>query len=240
MTSVVTPPARTRTRTRGRAGRPGWAAGAGKGAAVPRVSSRRRSVPHLALGALLVVVCALGFAVTATRADHRRPALALARPVTAGQTLTAADLRVVQVAAGGGVDTIASAQRAALVGRTIGVALPAGALLTGAELSSTAGLPAGQAVVALAVKAGQFPPDLTTGARVLLVLVPTSTAGSAGSSARASTATVTSWTGTVTSVAVLGNEQGSVVSVELARDDAGHVAALPTGQLNVVLVPAGS
>ena len=46
---------------------------------------------------LLVVVCALVVAEGRGRAGNREPVLALARPVTAGQVITAADLRVVQV-----------------------------------------------------------------------------------------------------------------------------------------------
>ena len=56
----------------------------------PRDPGRRRSVPHLALGALLVVVCALGFALIATGTDHRRSVLSLARSVDRG---TAVDRR---------------------------------------------------------------------------------------------------------------------------------------------------
>ena len=54
---------------------------------------RRRSVPLAAAGVLLVVGCALVFAVGWLQAGHRQPVLALAQPVAAGQVITAADLR---------------------------------------------------------------------------------------------------------------------------------------------------
>ena len=64
----------------------------------PAVSvRRRRSTPHIVLGALLVVACAVAFAVTALRVDPRTAVLALARSVPAGHTLSAADLTVVRI-----------------------------------------------------------------------------------------------------------------------------------------------
>ena len=62
-------------------------------------------------GVLLVVaVCALvlaeGRMLTGGRAGSREPVLALARPVAAGQVITAADLRVVDVAAAGPVSLV--------------------------------------------------------------------------------------------------------------------------------------
>jgi hypothetical protein len=44
---------------------------------------RRRSTPHVVVGALLVLVCALAFAVTALRVDPRTGVLALALLVSA-------------------------------------------------------------------------------------------------------------------------------------------------------------
>ncbi|MEO6701502.1 MAG: SAF domain-containing protein [Jatrophihabitantaceae bacterium] len=192
----------------------------------------RRSPAHLVLGALLVVVCALGFAVTATRLDHRSSVLAMARPVTVGQVVSAGDLRAVPVSAGVGVDSIPESDSGSVIGRTMAVSLPVGALLTRAELG-TASLPgAGDAIAALALKPGQFPPDLTAGAHVRLV----ATAGT-GPQASASVAVpATGWVATVTGVQVLAGGQGSVVTVLLAQADAVRVAALGSGQVSLVVV----
>ena len=200
-------------------------------AARTALSGRRRSVPHLAIGALLVVACALGFAVTAARVDHRHPVLVLARPVAVGQIITAGDLRVVQVAAGPELSTIPGRDSASVIGQSAGLSLPAGTLLTRNAISGAASLPAGDAIIAVALKPGQFPPDLVRGAHVIPVLTAT-TAGGGSSASLASS----SWSATVTSVQTLDNQQGSVVSLQLPRGQAQQLAGLPDGQVNLVVV----
>ena len=194
---------------------------------------RRRRVPHLVLGALLVVVCAVSFAVIAGRVDHRTEVLALARSVTVGQRLSAADMRPVRASVETGVTTIPATDLDQAVGRTMAVSLPAGALLAPAELGP-AQLPAGQAITALAVRAGQMPPDLAASEHIVLVPVPSNGAGGSAST----TASGAMWSGVVVAVQPpSGGQEATVVSVQLAAADARTVAALPTGQINIVLVP---
>ena len=203
-----------------------------------RNPSRRRSVPHLTLGALLVVVCALGFALIATGTDHRRSVLSLARSVTVGQRLTEGDLRSVSISTSSGVDTISASDSATIIGQPVAVSLPAGALLTRSEIGA-ATMPPGQALVAVAVKAGQFPPSLAPGAHVQLILTPSSsglTTVTAAPATSPSGETDSGWVATVTDVQTLPNEQGSVVSVLLAQTDAEQVASLASGQINIVVV----
>lgn len=222
----------------------GWRARSGRtdgrgsadGARVP--GGRRRSVPHLILGALLVVACAVGFAVTASSMDHRASVLALARPVAVGQRLTSTDVRVVRVSAESGVATIAASQLHAVLGQTVSVSLPAGALLTSSELGPV-DVPAGQAVVAVAVKSGQAPPDLAAGEHVLLVPTASSSV-SPGSAAPSGTAGSTAgpWSGVVTGVVpATAVEDTTVVSVQLPTSAARAVAKLPAGDIDLVLVP---
>ncbi len=217
----------------------GWGTPAGSGPVV-RPPGRRRSPAHLGLGALLVVVCALGFALTAARMDHRASVLALARGVTVGQLLSAADLRPVPVSVGAGVDSIPATDSGSVIGRSMAVSLPAGALLTRTELG-TAVIPGpGQAVTALAVKPGQFPPDLAAGAHVHLIAT-----ASTGQQATAPTGVpptgvpAAGWAATVTGVQALADGQGSVVTVLLGQADAARVATLPAGQVGVVVVSGG-
>lgn len=203
---------------------------------------RRRSVPHLVVGALLVVACAVGFAVAASSLDHRSAVLALARPVTIGQQLTSADVRLVRVSAQTGVTTLPASQLRTVIGQTMAVSLPAGALLTPSELGP-ADLPAGQAVVAVAVKSGQAPPELAAGEHVLLV--PASSTGdtdSTGTTSASSTPSTgssgTSWPGVVTSVVPASSvEDTTVISVQLTTAAARAVAGLPAGAVDLVLVP---
>jgi hypothetical protein len=198
---------------------------------------RRRSVPHLVAGALLVVACAAGFAIASARTDHRAAVLMLARPVTAGQQLGSGELRSVRVAVEAGVATIPASQLSDVVGHTVEVSLPAGALLTSAEVGAPQ-LPAGQAVVAVAVKPGQAPPDLQPGDHVLLVPASTNPVGSGSASADSPSAgSGLSWAGTViTVVPPTGAGDSTVVAVQLAQTQARAVGALQTGQVDLVLV----
>jgi len=216
----------------------GWGTPAGSGPVV-RPPGRRRSPAHLGLGALLVVVCALGFALTAARMDHRASVLALVRPVTVGQVLSAVDLRPVPVSVGVGVDSIPATDSGSVIGRSMAVSLPAGALLTRTEVGTAAIPGPGQAVIAMLVKPGQFPPDLAAGAHVHLIAT-----ASTGQQATAPPGVPTGvpaagWVATVTGVQALADGQGSVVTVLLAEADAARVATLPAGQVGVVVVSGG-
>jgi hypothetical protein len=193
-------------------------------------------VPHLAVGLLLVIGSATGFVVAFTHAGHRHSVLALARAVTVGQVLTDSDVRQVEVSVDADVATIPGSQLSSVVGQTVGASLPAGALLTRAELGAS-GVPAqGQAVIAVLVKPGQFPPSLAAGAHVLLVAAPPGTGGTSPT-AQSGQSGQAPWSATVVDVQVLDNEQGTVASLQLAQAAARQVAALPAGQLSVVVVP---
>jgi hypothetical protein len=198
---------------------------------------RRRSVPHLLVGALLVLACAAGVVLWSLVAGERQRVLALVHPVSVGHVLSTSDLREESIAADPGVSTVAASQAAMVVGRTMATSLPAGSLLT-PEVLGAALVPArGQAITALALKAGAFPPELAPGAQVAVVVVPGSTAGS--SSALASPNVPSAWQATVISVTGRADEQTTVVSLQLAESAARQVAAVPAGQLSVVMLPGG-
>lgn len=215
------------------AGRPG------AGGSVSRVTAapRRRSVPHLVAGALLVVVCAVGAVVAAGQLGGRESVLALARAVAAGQVLAGGDVRAVEVAAGTELDLLPAASVSAVVGRSVAYALPAGSLLTRAALGPAQVPAEGEAVAAVGLRAGQFPPQLQPGARVA-VLVSAGTeqapAGAAGGPAAGA-----SWTGVVVAVEPGGGEQTTVVSLRLSEPDARAVAAAAAGRVAVVVLGGG-
>jgi hypothetical protein len=167
---------------------------------------------------------------------ERRAALALARPVVLGETLERADLREVSVAVDADVDAIPAAEAPSVIGRTAAASLPAGVLLPRGALGSAPIPAAGHAVAALALEPGQAPPDVNAGARVLVVLTADP---NTGPSSTAPAQSVSVWPAVVISVVPGATGQGLVVSVELAEDDARRVAALPVGQLSVVLVAGG-
>lgn len=214
-----------------------WVADGKKSSLRLRALGRRRSIPHLLLGMLLVLVCAAAFLVMSLNSGSRRPVLALARPVSVGQVLTAQDLRQVNVAVDPGVSVVDVSQAAGVVGKTMSTGLPAGALLTLDAVSGT-GIPAeGQAIAALSLTAGQFPPEVSPGTHVSVVFVPRQAGTTASSPPEPDSTTL--WPAVVTSVSSQANQQTTVVSVQLSETAAHQVAAVPAGQLSIVMLPAG-
>ncbi|MHB1928448.1 MAG: SAF domain-containing protein, partial [Acidimicrobiales bacterium] len=136
-------------------------------------AARRRQIPLVVVGVLLVVGCALGFADASLSLASHEDVLVVAQPLAAGQVLTSADLRVARVSTGTGLQVVAVAAESSVVGRPVAVPLVAGALLTGGEVGSGSSVASGSDVVAMALKAGLFPPDLAPGDRVQGVPVAT-------------------------------------------------------------------
>ena len=192
-----------------------------------RISARNRS--RILLGCLVALVSALAMAVLYSDAGERRPVLALAQPVAAGQVIEADDLREVMLATDGGVSTLAAGQRDDVVGRTAAVPLAAGALLTEEQLGDTPLFDPSDAVFGAVLAEGRFPVELRAGDRVLLYEL--SSATEATEPAEAVRATV---------VAVReGQSPGSIsATVSVAAGDAGTMAtAAGQDRLIVVLAP---
>lgn len=195
----------------------------------------RYSIPHLLMGVLLVLACTVGGVLLSLAAGDRQPVLALARAVSVGQALSTADLREVSIAADPAMSTMAASQVSTVVGRTMATSLPAGSLLTPDVLGAPLVPSPGKAITALALKPGMFPPELTPGARVAVVFVPSSATGP--SSVFASPSAPATWQAIVTGVTARADEQITVVSLQLPEAAARQVAAVPTGQLSAVMLP---
>ncbi|MFF0147018.1 hypothetical protein ATK36_5369 [Amycolatopsis sulphurea] len=212
-----------------------WVSDGKKPASRLRGTKRRRSLPHLLLGALLVLACASAFLLVSLNSGNRESVLALARPVAVGQVLTVQDLKQVNVAVDPGVSVVDANQAVSVVGKTMSASLPAGALLT-LDAVRGAGAPAtGQAIAALSLKAGQFPVEVSPGAHVSVVFVP-GQAGAALAGPPTPDSTMV-WPAVVTSVTSPPNQQITVVSVQLSQAAARQVAAVPAGQLSIVMLP---
>ena len=200
---------------------------------------RRRQLPLVAIGVLLVVGCALGFADTSLHLGTREEVLVVAQPVAAGQVLTAADLRAVKVSTGSGLAVVAVGAEGSVLGRRAAVALLPGSLLTAAEVGSAPSVGAGSDVVAVGLKPGAYPPDLAPGDRVEVVPVSSASSGSTTGSVAAGSpvnATVLAVEG-----APVGSGAPTVLSLEVAARDAGEVAVLAAaGQAAVVEIGASS
>lgn len=220
------------------AGLPWVADGQASASSRVRAAGRRRSVPHLVLGVLLVVACTAGFVVVSVTSGSRRPVLALARAVTVGQVVTAQDLREVSVAVDAQVNVVEAGLAASVVGKTMATSLPAGALLTPEAVGATVVPAAGRAIAALSLRAGQFPPEVSPGTPVSVVFVAGQASASVTNPPASSDSSVV-WPGVVTSVTAPAAEQTTVVSVQLSEAAARQVAAVPAGQLSLVMLPGG-
>lgn len=210
-----------------------------------RAARRRRRMPFVALGGLLVIVCVLAYAYGAAQLGDRVQALAVARPVAAGQAIAAADLTQVSAARDSGVRLIPAAQAAEVVGRTAVVPLVAGTLLMPELLGDAAFPPGGQVTASVALKPGQYPQGLAAGARVTVYVTAKAQEGgqpapaaSSGSSASAPARL----SAVVLGVDLAGDGQGAtVVTLLLPASDGPLLAAAPSG--GVVLMqtaPEGS
>lgn len=228
--------------------------------AAPRLAAvgRRRKLPHLLLGVLLVVACGAVSYLGSARASGRVPVLAVARDVAAGQVLTAADVRVVRVAAGTDVATIPAGDAQAVVGAIVAMPRPAGALLSPADVGAPGFPPEGKAVAAVALKAGQFPPDLTAGTKVAALIPPSEQpaatrsgkAGGSGTSTGAAAGARSAWLpGVVMAVGADSSGTGvTVVSLLMDQNAASAVGAAGAasangagnGAVSLVLLPPGT
>jgi hypothetical protein len=177
---AVTTSLHEQTSSNGHRSKVGWRPRSGDSAAsrdrLPVARRPRRPVAIAAGVLVLAASSALGGAL-ALRGDKTAAVLTLARPVTAGQTLTADDLAVAHLS-GSGVHGIASSYANALVGETAQANLPAGTLLTAPMLSPSSVPGTGQQVVAVALKPGAFPPELAAGRSVSVLQVSPANGGS--------------------------------------------------------------
>nr|MDT0667371.1 hypothetical protein [Micromonospora sp. DSM 115978] len=139
--------------------------------------------------------------------------------------LAAEDVREARVSVDG-VDTVPAAARDSVLGRPVAYSLPAGTVLSPAAVGDAQVPPPGEAIAAVALKAGQFPTGLSAGSRVAVVVAPAASAVSTAPSDEAR-----SWPATVVAVQVQDTEQTTVVSLQLAEADARELAAAPAGRV---------
>jgi hypothetical protein len=186
-------------------------------------------VPYLSFGALLVLVCVLGYAYYASQLGDRVPVLAVAAPVTAGQSITAADLKQVSAADDASLGLIPVSQVSDVLGRTAVVPLLPGTLLTRNLLGDAAFPPAGKVVASVALKPGQYPQGLVAGAHVAVFV----SAGTAGGQPSGGSGTPSGGAGSRLSAVVLGVDLGgdgqgnTVVTLLLGASDAAKLAGGP-------------
>jgi hypothetical protein len=168
--------------------------------------------------------------------------LAVAQAVPVGATIKDSDLTVASVTRDPNLSPILASQRPQIAGMVAQVGLVKGELLTRAQVGPASGFTAGQQLVALPLKQGQFPArGLTPGQKVLIVATP-GTNESTGSRGSSSTATPASGiSGTVAEVGATNQAtQVTVIDVQVSADTGVVVAQLAsTGNLALILLPTG-
>jgi len=136
-----------------------------------RSARRRRRVAVAVAGLVVFGAAVIAFADLEPRSPRAVAVLVAARPLTAGHAIAEADLRVALVTAQG-VATLPAAGRARVVGRAAALDVAAGAPLVAGDVGAVPGPGSGQAVVGLALRAGQVPVGLRPGDSVAVLATP--------------------------------------------------------------------
>lgn len=220
--------------------------------------SKRRRRPVLAIASLaLVAVCVAAFASAYLQAGHQVSVLAVAQPVSQGETISASDLKIVKVSLSSGIATIPADAAETVLGRRAATSLVPGSLLAPGEIVGTGDPPPGEAIVGVALKPGQLPAaGVSPGQTVDVVMTgppdaqdtATSTAApSAGQSAAGPASgpgTILAPDVLVTAIAQPATTAGTdtvVVSLMVPRVFAPLVAsASAAGQAAIAIISSGS
>ena len=203
--------------------------------------------------AVVVFASIAAFATIYSSANHQVEALIVTTTIEQGHPITANDLGQSGVAISGGVMAIPVSDASELSGKRAAVTIPAGSLLTPADVTSSQPIASGDAVVGMALKAAQLPAaGVSPGDQVMIVQTatpgtPVTTTGSTDSSTGASGAPsgVLVAQASVFDVATPPtNASGTVselVSVEVPSTLAAAVSIAAAGdEVSLVLLPSDS
>lgn len=125
---------------------------------VPAATPPRQWRPKWVVAAVVVVLLGGVVAMYALQHFNRRDSvLAIARPVSVGSVITAADLSTAQVVADAHLSPIPASQQQQVVGKIASVDLTPGTLLTASEVTTSDGFSSGQVLVTLPLKQTQLP-----------------------------------------------------------------------------------
>ena len=202
----------------------------------PPDGHRKRRMPEMAGGLLLVVVCALGALWWQTSSTERQPVLALRNPIERGDLVQLDDLQIVSIDTDQAIAVLADTEAAQVVGRVARTDLAAGTLVTPDQFSSSSTLGVDDGVVGLALDPGQFPSlSLAPGDAVSVVLTPSPSDPRAFDEQQ--TANVLVDRATVVEVSQLGVQGGLFVSLQVDEANAGRIAtAAATNRVRLIQV----
>jgi SAF domain len=208
----------------------------------------------MALASVVVVFVSIaGFAELYASANHQVAVLIVTQTIEQGQRVSGNDLGQTSADISGGVTPIPVSQASLLSGKRAAVTIPAGSLLTAGDVTVSPSIPAGDAVVGLALKPGQLPASgVEPGDRVMIIqtaapgtpLVTPNSTGSASGGSGASTGVLVPQARVSDVEAPPGNPSGAesqLVSVEVSSTVASAVStAANADQVSLVLLPAVS
>src|SRR5436190_7597492 len=133
----------------------------------------RRNSTLIAVGVLLMVGCGLIAAVLQMKATSKTAVLSMTHEVPAGQVIRSSDLSTVSISGGQGLRVIAASDRSTVVGRTAGVSLMPGTLVSRSQLADGSTVTKGKVVIGLSLKPGQLPTsNLKAGDQVVVIETP--------------------------------------------------------------------
>ena len=186
--------------------------------------ARKRRLPEMAGGLLLVAVCALGALWWQASSTDRQPVLALRNAIERGDVVQLDDLQVVSIDTDQPIAVLADTESAQIIGRVARTDLAAGSLVTADQFSSSSTLGVDEGVVGMALEAGQFPSlSLSPGDAVSVVLTPSP--GDPRAFGDDVEATILVERATVVEVAQVGVQGGLFISIQVEEADAARVAA---------------
>ncbi|WP_129307501.1 hypothetical protein [Streptomyces sp. L2] len=166
-------------------------AGAGRSAAPaqPPVGDRLPTPPRerkpalAALAVLLILLGALGATTLVLRAGDRIEVIKVTQDIEPGESVNKDNITSVMVAADNGVNYVKWDQRSQLMKLKARTAIYKGTVVVGQMFAEGSTLPAGKAVVGVALKEGQYPADIKNGDTVAVYNVDTSGKGTGSGAA---------------------------------------------------------
>ena len=130
----------------------------------------RRRPALAAVSAVVIFGSVALFAHLYASASHETAVLVATRTVQQGQLLTTADLGQTSAAIGPGIVSVPVSRVGLVLGKYATATVPAGSLLAPADVASSPPIPAGDAVVGLALKQGQLPAGgVASGDQVMVI-----------------------------------------------------------------------
>jgi SAF domain len=193
------------------------------------------------------------FAGAYSSANRQSPALIVTTTIEQGQPIVGSDLGQASVAISGGVTPIPVSDASELSGKRAAVTIPAGSLLTTSDVTGAQSIGPGDAVVGLALKAGQLPSSgLQAGDQVMIVqtavpgsalTVQPTTGGSSDISTASAGVLVPQASVFDVEIPPVSSSSGVVesVSVEVSATFAAGVStAAAAAEVSLVLLPNGA